>query len=150
MLPHVMVEWVDKDLQDRCTLYVWTLSGLEPTEIQAKILKGGEVLQMRFPWPAALQDARQLTAGRYCSDSSKVVEIETILKKMKGGSSDAMVSTTIDFHLGMRVEEQFKNEVVQSSVTGQKNMKRAIRSFAFGSVGRARLNRFPSSSRSLR
>ena len=84
MLPHILVPWKDKMLRSRLTLYLWMPSGLEPRDITAKILKGGEKLRIQFAWPEQLQDAMQLTKARYCSDSSKVVEIESIVKELKG------------------------------------------------------------------
>lgn len=112
MLPHIIVPWKDQSLRNRITLYLWLLSGLEPCDIRAKILQGGEKLRIQFAWPDQLQDAMSLTKARYCKGSSKVVEIETIVKNLKGGSASTAISSVIDFDLGMRVEEQFHYETV--------------------------------------
>ena len=110
LLPHILAHWKDQELQDRCSLFIWQLSGLTPEDISARVMKGGETLQIRFLWPKPLQNALELTQGLYCGDSSKVVEIESIVKKLKLGSSSSMVSSTIEFDLGMQVEEQLHNE----------------------------------------
>ena len=49
MLPHLLVHWKDAHLYNRCTLFVWGLSGLEPKDIQAKIQSGGRTLRLCFP-----------------------------------------------------------------------------------------------------
>lgn len=112
MLPSLLVNWKDQDLRERLTLFVWVLSGLEPQDLHAKILTGGEKLRIHFPWPEKIQDAMQLTKYRYCRDASKVVEIETIVKNLKGGSASSPIFSTVDFHLGMKVEEQFYSETI--------------------------------------
>ena len=112
LLPHLLVHWKDAHLYNRCTLFVWCLSGLEPKDVNAKILKGGTTLCLRFAWPDPLQDALKLTRDAYCRDSSKVVEMETIFKQMKGGSSHSMITSEVEFDLGMQVEEEFHNEAL--------------------------------------
>ena len=114
MLPHLLVPWKDKDLQDRLTLWVWALSGLEPIDIKAKILEGGEEIQLTFPWPEKMQDAIALSRNFYLNDSSKVVEIESVLKTLKGGEGSAIVSCQVNFALGMKVEEQFHKEIFKN------------------------------------
>lgn len=114
MLPHLLVPWKDKDLQDRLTLWVWALSGLEPIDIKAKILEGGEEIQLTFPWPEKMQDAIALSRNFYTNDSSKVVEIESVLKTLKGGEGTAIVSCQVNFALGMKVEEQFHKEYIKN------------------------------------
>lgn len=112
MMPSILVNWKDQDLRERLTLFVWVLSGLEPQDLHAKILTGGEKIRIQFPWPEQLQDAMQLTKYRYCRDASKVVEIETIVKNLKGGSASSPILSVVDFHLGMKVEEQFYSETI--------------------------------------
>ena len=48
-------------------------------------------------------------------DSSKVVEIESVLKTLKGGEGTAVVSCQVNFALGMKVEEQFHQEHFKNS-----------------------------------
>jgi hypothetical protein len=112
LLPHLLVHWQDGNLDNRCTLYAWCLSGIEPREMNAKVLKGGEVLQLQFPWPEAMQDAHMLTRAKFCRDSSKVIAIDSAIKHLKNGSGNAMVSCEVNFALGMQVEEQFHNETL--------------------------------------
>ena len=109
-LPHIIVHWKDRYLQNRCSAFVWMLSGLSPSDINATILPGGEILRLKMPWPAVMHDAGALTRNQYNNDSSKVVAIESTIKQMKNGFADALVSSNIDLELGMRVEEQFHNE----------------------------------------
>jgi len=109
-LPHIVVKWKDAQLQNRCTVYVWVLSGIGPSDLTAKVLDGGETLCLRVSWPTYMQDAEQLTKNLYCKDSSKVLAIETKLKELKNGSVDSPVTSEIDIKLGMQVEEQFFNE----------------------------------------
>ena len=111
ILPHLVVHWKDGQLYNRCTVFVWCLSGLEPKDVNAKVLKGGTTLCLRYAWPDPLQDALKLTRDAYCRDSSKVVEMETIFKQLKGGTSNSMISSEVEIELGMQVEEEFHNEV---------------------------------------
>lgn len=110
-LPHLLIHWKDGELQERCTVFIWALSGTGPQDMQAKILDGGETLRVRIPWPSFMQDAGKLTKNMYCKDLSKVVSIESTLKTLKG-SADASVSSEFNLDLGMQVEEQFYNETV--------------------------------------
>ena len=112
LLPHLLVHWKDAKLYNRVTLFVWCLSGLEPSDLNAKILAGGTTLSLRFNWPDPLQDSVLLTRDAYCRDSSKVVEMETIFKAMKNGAGDSVISSEVEFELGMQVEEEFHNEVI--------------------------------------
>ena len=110
-LPHILTHWTDGDLNPRCTLYVWTLSGLEPKDIAAKVLDGGEVLRLSYPWPDPLHDAMRMNGHKaVCEDSVKIVNMEKVIKAMKGGTFDAVITSIVDFNLGMRVEEQLYNE----------------------------------------
>ena len=85
-LPHLLVHWKDQYVQERCTLFVWQLSGLQPHDVSARVVRGGEALEVKFAWPSPLQDANSLTQGKFSRDSSKVVEIDDLIKKMKMGS----------------------------------------------------------------
>lgn len=110
-LPHILTHWTDGELNPRCTLYVWTLSGLEPKDIVAKVLDGGEVLRLSYPWPDPLHDAMRINGHKaVCEDSVKIVNMEKVIKAMKGGTFDAVITSVVDFNLGMRVEEQLYNE----------------------------------------
>ena len=111
VLPHLVVHWKDEQLYNWCTVFVWCLSGLEPIDVNTKVLKGGTTLCLCFAWPDPLQDTLKLTRDAYCRDSSKVVEMETIFKQLKGGTSNLMILSEVEIELGMQVDEEFHNEV---------------------------------------
>ena len=48
LLPHIVVHWVDQHLQNRCTVFVWTLTGVSPSDINATILEGGNSSALEF------------------------------------------------------------------------------------------------------
>jgi len=112
LLPHFTVHWKDMHLYNRCTLFVWCPSGLEPKDVDAKVTSGGRSVKISFPWPDQLQDALMLTRESYCRDSSKIVEMETIFKRLKNGTSNSVISSEVEFDLGMQVEEEFHNEII--------------------------------------
>ena len=111
-LPHILVHWTDGELNPRCTLYIWMLSGLEPRDITAKILEGGETLRVTLPWPDPLHDAMRMNGQSICDDSVKIVNMEKAIKGLKGGLFDSTIYSVVDVKLGMKVEEQFHNEPI--------------------------------------
>ena len=111
--PHVLVKWKDSKVYNRCTLYWWCFSGLLPRDVSARIAKGGKSLIVQVPWPAPLQDASELTRDTSSHhDSTKFIELESIFKHLKKGTPGAIVTTEIEFNLGMRVENEFHNETI--------------------------------------
>ena len=111
-LPHILVHWTDGELNPRCTLYMWMLSGLQPRDISAKVLEGGEVLRVTLPWPDPLHDAMRMNGQNICDDSVKIVNMEKVIKGLKGGSFERTIYSVVDVDLGMKVEEQLHNEPI--------------------------------------
>ena len=111
-LPHILLHWTDYELNSRCTLFVWMLSGLEPRDVTARVLEGGQTLRLQFPWPNPFHDAMRLNKHSECDGSVKIVNMEKVIKSLKGGTFDATISSVVDFDLGMQVEEQFHNQPI--------------------------------------
>jgi hypothetical protein len=131
-LPHLVTRWKDGELRDRCTVFLWMLSGLDPNDIRAKVCDGGMKMTISFNWPHFMQDARRLTEAKkwnLSKDSSKVVEVDSAIKMMRtSGTEESSISCTLEIHLGMQVEEQFYHEDSNGRIIhGNKIMREALK-----------------------